>query len=279
VRPGSSPELPAALRQALGARAANIVESWQEGRRTYARAESPAGALFARSTADPSDRAVLAHEHAVRRIVGDEGVLRAPPVVAAGSDWLLEAAIEPEPPAGPVWVDTAAAAAAVVATLVLPDPPTESRAVSLGVVGRRWRALRSPVPIRDIARARSILAHSRLPSTTSHGDFHPRNILVADGAAWVIDWELSGRRPAGYDFMQLWAALEDGADRARVFDAAVAMVGVRFRPQLLSLRYALAVWTAVGKLASRHEFDRDPAGGRTLIGALPDLRAEAGIRE
>lgn len=241
----------------------------------YVRSRSPAGPLFARFSADPAYRDVLAHENAVRRIVGTEGPLRAPPVLDAGPGWLLEVEIRPDSERGHDWVDAATAAAASIARLVLPDPPS-GRAIHLvAVLARRLRTLGSTVPLADVVRARAILGRLGLPLTTSHGDFQPRNVLVADGAAWVVDWELSGRRPAGYDLMQLWASLDDEDDRSRVLEAAATSVGSAGRADLLHLRYALAVQTAVGKLAARHDFDRDPAGGRALVRALPELRAEA----
>lgn len=33
----------------------------------------------------------------------------------------------------------------------------------------------------------------------THGDFQPANILYDNGRVWLIDWEYSGRRQAGYD--------------------------------------------------------------------------------
>ena len=38
-----------------------------------------------------------------------------------------------------------------------------------------------------------------LQTTLAHGDFQPANILCQNGASWLIDWELSARRQAGYD--------------------------------------------------------------------------------
>ena len=272
-----TPPLPSGLAKALSARAASEVESWRVGRRVYVRASSPAGPLFARFSLDPTDRETLAHERAVRGIVGSEGgTLRAPPVLEAGPDWLLEVEITPEVARGPSWVDAAALAAAAVAKLVLPNRPPLRASRPVAAVGRRLRWLASPVPLADIVRARRLVAASALPRATSHGDFHARNVLVSGGVAWVVDWELSGRRPAGYDMMRLWAGLADDGDRTRAFEAAVATVGAAARTELLRLRYAVAVQTAVGMLAAKHEFDRDPSGGRALLRLLPDLRAEAG---
>jgi hypothetical protein len=95
--------------------------------------------------------------------------------------------------------------------------------------------------------------------------------------AWVVDWELSGERPAGYDLMQFWATLEGAEDREYLFELAVSSIGADRRRELLRLRHALVVRTIVGKLAAPMAFDRDPAGARDLLALLPGLRAEAGL--
>ena len=38
-----------------------------------------------------------------------------------------------------------------------------------------------------------------IATVQAHGDFQPANILVGDGGPWLIDWEYTTRRQAGYD--------------------------------------------------------------------------------
>jgi hypothetical protein len=267
--------LPAGLAEALARRGAEVERRWDEPPRSYLFAAAPGGALFARMSVDPADVAVLEHEAAVRGLVGGEGPLRAPPVLERGPDWLLEEAIEPEPCEGAERIDVVAAAAAAIAQLELPLAPARSGG-SRASLRTRARMLRSPLPLRDLRAARRTLADPGLPTVTSHGDFHRGNVLVKGGAAWVVDWELSGLRPAGYDLMQFWATLERPDDRERLFEAAVETVGGA-RQALLALRHALVVRTIAGKLAGPKDFDRDPAGAHELLALLPVLRAEAGL--
>lgn len=246
--------------------------TWREHLRGYLFAESPEGRLFGRWSDDPDDRDTLTHEAEIRKLVGTEGPLRAPPVLGRGTGWLLEAAVDPEPCDGPECIDAVAAAAERLAELELPPAPGASQRG--GRLLTRVRILRSPLPLRDLRAARRTLADPGLPTVTSHGDFHAGNVLVQDGAAWVVDWELSGRRPAGYDLMQFWATLEHPEDRERLFEAAVASIGAR--SELLRLRYALVVRTIAGKLAAPMTFDRDREGADKLLALLPGLRTEAG---
>jgi hypothetical protein len=137
--------------------------------------------------------------------------------------------------------------------------------------------LRGGVPLGDLRASRRTLAEPGLPLVTSHGDFHRGNVLVSGGAAWVVDWELSGRRPAGYDLMQFWATLDLPEDRERLFETTVMSVGSAHRAELLRLRHALLVRTIAAKLSSRMNFDRDPAGAHDLLTLLPAVRQEAGL--
>lgn len=59
-----------------------------------------------------------------------------------------------------------------------------------------------------------------LTTALTHGDFQPANILVNRHGVWLIDWEYSGRRQAGYDalVLALAARLPHGlAGRLRAF--------------------------------------------------------------
>jgi phosphotransferase family enzyme len=252
-----------------------VQRTWREHLRGYLFADTPDGRLFGRWSDDPDDEATLAHEAAVREIVGTDGPLRAPPVLEQAAGWLLEEAVESEPCEGPERIDAVAAAAEQILQLDLPPAPARS---GRGSLRTRARILRSPLPLRDLRAARRTLDDPGLPSVTSHGDFHRGNVLVQDGAVWVVDWELSGERPAGYDLMQFWATLERAEDRERLFEAAAAAVGSGHRPALLRLRHALVVRTIAGKFAAPMAFDRDRGGAHDLLELLPELRAEAGLR-
>lgn len=258
------------LAEALAARGAHVVESWREAERSYVIADG----FFGRASSDSADVPVLEHEAAVRELVGTEGPLRSPEVVDRGPGWMLERRIDHKPPVGENTVDAIAAAAARIAELNLPDAPS-AREGSRTALNRRIRAVFSPLPLSDYFAARRALADPGLPDATSHGDFHSRNVLVAGGQPWVVDWELSGLRPAGYDLMTFWPTLERPQDRERLLEAAVDLVGRR--PELLRLRYALTVRAVATMLANAREFDRDQGRARELLALLPGLRAEAGI--
>ena len=250
--------------------------TWHEHLRGYLFAHSPGGRLFGRWSDDPDDEPTFAHEAEVRELIGAEGPLRAPPVLDRAARWLLEQAVDPEAPRGPERVDAIIAAAERIAELDLPPAPIRTMRGRFSL-RTRVRILRSPLPVRDLRSARRTLADPGLPSVTSHGDFHRGNVLVKDGVAWVVDWELSGRRPAGYDLMQFWATLEEPDDRSRLFQAAVNSIGPDRRSELLRLRHALVVRTIAGKFAAPMAFDRDRAGAHDLLELLPAVRGEAGL--
>ena len=231
-----------------------------------------AGNLFARASRDPADVAVLEHEAEVRELVGQEGPLRAPRVLERGPGWLLEQAVETEPLRGKEAIAIAVAAANRIPELKLPLAPSRSGQSLIPSLRRRWRLVRSPLPFRDVLRARKILRAAG-PATVSHGDFHPKNILLADGAAWVIDWELSGMRPRGYDLMYLAATLADD-DRDHLWQLVSSGPETQ---RLRRLQYAVTVSVLSGKLAAAQAFDRDPAAAEALLRELPRLRAEAGF--
>lgn len=263
----------AGLEAALAERGARVIEVRAEGARGYALAESEHGRLFARWSDAPGDAAILAHEARVRAIVGGDGPLRAPPVLASGTAWLLEAAIAPQRCSGRVRIDAVAAAAERIPALTLPPAPAVTRGEGgIAALGRRLRTVRAGIPLRDLLAASDLLRRCRLPRRTSHGDFHAGNVLLADGAAWVVDWELAGVRPVGWDLMQYWATAPDGDDRRGLFEAAVELAGRHRRAELEQLRYALAVATAANKLGARQAFNRDPAGARELLALVPALR-------
>jgi hypothetical protein len=251
-----------------------VRRTWREHLRGYLLADSAAGRLFGRWSEDPADRPMLAHEAAVREIVGTNGPLRAPAVLERSADWLLEEAVDSEPCRGPDRVEAVAAAGEKVVQLDLPPAPRRSGPRG-ALLRTRMRIIRSPLPLHDLRASRRTLADPGLPEVTSHGDFHRGNVLVRNGSAWVVDWELSGKRPAGYDFMQFWATLEEAEDREHLFELTVSSIGAARRRELLRLRHALVVRTIAGKIAAPMAFDRDPVGARDLLALLPALRTEA----
>jgi aminoglycoside phosphotransferase (APT) family kinase protein len=119
---------------------------------------------------------------------------------------------------------------------------------------------------------RAFVQRLTLPRVAAHGDFYPGNVLVSGGVAWVVDWELCGRRPLGYDLMHYWATTEDAQARAVVLEGALDLVGASNRAELLRLRYAVAVRVAASKLAAAASGDRDPKGAQRLLRSLPELR-------
>ena len=264
--------IPPGLAEALERRGAKVERGWWEGGRSYLFAVSQAGRLFGRASRDPADAAMLEHEVAVREIVGAEGPLRAPPVLERGPDWLLETAIEPEPFGGARHADLVAAAAERLQALDLPELPARPQR---GSFRARLRVLASPLPVADLGRARRVLAESRLPLVTTHGDFHPGNVLISGGAAWVVDWELCGHGPAGSDLLHFASTVESPEDRERLLEAAVGLAGDR--DEALRLAYAVLVRATAAKLSAAQPFDRDPEGAKRLLALLPAARQAAGF--
>lgn len=267
-------DAPNGLADTLADRGASVAMLWREGRRAYLTAESPDGPLFARYSNDPDDVVVLEHEAAVRRLVGSDGPLRTPPVLDAGPGWMLEVRKEAGPVAGAESVDAVLAAVAALSRHTLPAAQVAGgrKRFARATLSRRARVALSSLHMRDVARARAIVELSPLPRVTSHGDLHTGNVLISDGAAWVVDWELSGLRPVGFDLMQLWATLPDPSDRDRLWEGALATIDEEHHEALADLRYALTVRTIANKLAAPHHFDRDSEGGGRLLALLPSIR-------
>jgi hypothetical protein len=268
---------PSGLSAALGDRGAVVTRTWNAGGRTYGLADAAGGAVFLRFSTLAWDPAVIEHDLAVRALVGSEGVLRTPRVLAAGRDWVLEAAVPDEPLTGPAVIAAVVDAAAAVAVSELPElAGGASGMTALDVVRHRLASLRALG--RDVVMARWLFGRTRLPLVTSHGDFHRGNLRIDGGRPWVLDWELVGRRPAAFDLMQLWTTLDDPADRETLLEATVELVGPRWRREVLRLRYVLLVRTLITKLAPTHGFAPDLEAGRALQALLPEARAAAGLR-
>jgi hypothetical protein len=273
--PNALDRLPQELAAALATRGAAITDRWDEGPRTYLHADSPSGRLFGRASSDPGDVATLEHEAAVRAIVGEAGPLRAPAVVAKGPDWMLEVGMTSADLRGAEVIGTVIAAAARLQSLSLPEIEDAGPQSSGGAVRRRLSLVGSGLKVRDLVAAKRILDAPSLPEVTSHGDFHIGNVFYADGALWVVDWELAGRRAAGYDLMQFWGSVDRVEDRELLFEGTVGLVGTQHRRALARLRYALLVRTIANKLGATKDYNRDEAGGRALLALLPDVRGAA----
>jgi hypothetical protein len=288
--PEIPPDCPEQLLDALGARGASIERFRVIPPRVRVWASSPDEKLFALYSSDPADQAVIEHEVAVRAAVGTEGPLRAPPVLAYGPLWRVEPALEhhtesspgrralPDPLTGER-IDDVIAALAVLQRSELPQmPPQSGRSDETWIARwrRRLRMLRSPLPARDVVRARRLFARSPLPRATSHGEMVRGHIFPAPGGILVVDWEELAKRPAGWDAVYLSWDLEDPHDRERLFLATLELVGPRYRSALLELKYPALVKMIVGKLVgSRRAEDREH--GLKLLAELPRVRQEAGI--
>jgi hypothetical protein len=271
--------LPRGLAAALARRDALIEEIWREGQRIFFHARAESGRLFGRYSRDPRDEIRYAYELTARRTVGAKGYLRAPAVLEQGPGWLLESAVEPEPCRGAYAVDTVVAAASALADLRLPEPPPE-----LSSDGRWRKRLRTVLRIRslpfgytDYRLARHLLASCPLAQVTSHGDFRPENVLLQGGAAWVVDWEEAGRRPAGYDLMQFWAELERGVDRERLFASTLELVGIRRRRELERLRFAVVITGLAERAPVPAAGAPDRAEERRLQTLVQEARAGADL--
>ncbi len=175
-----------------------------------------------------------------------------------------------EPWSGAAAVDAAAAAAADIPALELPDAPSSDGGASrLAGVVRVARAAVGPISISDLRVARRELGQTELPTVTCHRDFHPKNLLVENGDVWVIDWERASPGPAGLDLLRLWTSLAAPDDRDRVFEHAVELVGRYRRASLERLRFAVAVAEASGLHAEKNPFDRDDATLARLLELIP----------
>jgi hypothetical protein len=176
---------------------------------------------------------------------------------------------------GPDVIDTVIAAATILQTMTMPVLERGPEKGGGGAFKRRLKLFGTGLKIRDVLTARRILAVPVLHPVTSHGDFHIGNVFYSDGALWVVDWELTDRRSAGYDLMQFWASVERDEDRDLLFERSVELVGEQHRRDLARLRYALLVRTIANKLGATREFNRDVEGGRRLLQLLPVVRTAA----
>ena len=282
VRLDELPGAPEALLRALRSEAARLVRVTDHAPRFHVRLSSPSGPLFAWYSTDDRGPEVLRHELTVRETLGQEGVLRAPAVLAHGASWRFERIVESEPLEGRPALDVVTTAALAIAVSGLPVPPSgpPSRREVAARARRRADKLallaRSPLSLGDWRLARRFVRDSALPRAISHGSFQPAHVLLRGGAAYVIDWEELGHRPLGWDLMQFWAAVPGEDDRATVFDLAVDVLGGEVRRGLARLRFAALVSRIVSKLAEHPQLgERHPADAHRLLALLPAVRQEA----
>ena len=159
---------PPGLAEALAARGARVQRAWREHFRGYLFADSAEGRLFGRWSDDPADQPTLAHEAAVREVVGTDGPLRAPAVLERSAAWLLEEAVDPEPCRGPDCIDAIVVAGEQIAQLDLPPAPGRPGRVAVSRCAlacessaRRSRSttsglLAGPWPIQGCRRSRAM---------------------------------------------------------------------------------------------------------------------------
>jgi len=269
------PGCPEALLAVLRSLSASVVRFTDHAPRYHVRLDSIDGPLFAWYSAHPDDADALVHELAVRGAVGEAGLLRCPPLLATGPTWRVERMIVAE----------AVSAGDVMALVVEAwsqlrglELPRRSRPAAGGSPLERVmsfsRLAASPLPLRDVFRARRLARSSSLPAVTCHGDFHVAHVMPRDGAVWVIDWELSGRGPLGMDPMLLWASLDDADAREDLLSRTLAAVGSEHERGVLELRYVALVRRIASKLAELPRFgDRDAAAARRLLALLPEARS------
>lgn len=282
MEPEDLPRAPAGLVEAVRAQNARVLRVTDHAPRYHVRLSSPSGLLFGWYSTDRRGPEVLRHELQVRAALGEEGMLRGPPVLAHGANWRVERMIPSDPLEGRTALGLVTKAALEIAEANLPErsflPRTrrEKAARARRRVETLTRLGLSPLPLRDWWLARQLVRDSTLPRLRSHGSFIPVHLLLHGSAVYVIDWEDLGERPLGWDLMQLWAALPDAGDRAELMELAVDALGREAMRDLLQLRFAALVSRIVSKVAEHHQFgERDPAAARALLALLPEVRSEA----
>jgi hypothetical protein len=243
--------------------------------RTYLALDSDEGPLNGHYSLKPDDESLFDYEIEARAIVGAEGPLRAPPVLAHGPGWMLARTVVPEPVDAEESVRRAVAGAARIAELDLPAAPWPKHPGGLRALARRRAGLvRAPIALRDVTAARRIVSSCPIPPVTSHGSYQFRHIFPADGAVYVIDWELAAKRPAGYDLLTYEAVLDpDDPRREAVWRATLELVGRGWERELARLRYALLVRIVAGKFVD----DGEPERAMVLLPLVAERRAAAGL--
>ncbi|MEO8348160.1 MAG: phosphotransferase [Acidobacteriota bacterium] len=111
-------------------------------------------------------------------------------------------------------------------------------------------------PIREVVEKLAARVPPRAPLVPSHGDFSPRNVLVAPGRLALIDWDrfqwAEPARDVAYAGVWCWArALRDGRERGwSVLDAAAESYD-RVRPGALNAA-SLSFHAAAGLVRIAH---------------------------
>lgn len=110
---------------------------------------------------------------------GDERSLSA--ASARAADWLLQLQRSPLRAEAPGWEDAAASAVHVARALLATFPDRAARLEPLA------------------ARLIELLRVADLPLVPSHGDYHPKNVLLTPAFATVIDFDTFGHREPAFD--------------------------------------------------------------------------------
>lgn len=270
-------EPPDSLAAACASLSATHSHGWSTGPRHYARLDSATGPVFARWSDDPCDVTRYAHEAACRTLVGSVPPLRTPPLLASGPGWLLEPWVDWNPRPSPEELFGAVLdAVAACARLSFPPRATPAGGSALARLRQRVGLLRSGIPIRHLIGARRVFADPGLPLAGAHGDLHRGNTLMAADGLWVVDWELSGHQPFGFDAIMFAASLN--ADLlGPVAEWIGEQLGGSHRAAAQRLAYAMAVRVASAKLVPVLSTDGDLEGGLRLAERLDDLAARAAL--
>lgn len=276
------PHAPAGLIAALREENARVVRLTDHEPRYHIRLDSRSGSLFGWYSIDRRGPEVLRHELMVRQKLGDDGLLRAPPVLAHGANWRVERIIHSAPLTGRSALELVTEAGLEIARTTLPQRASLPRTRPERVAQMRRRAERltriglSPLSLRDWRLARQLLRDSRLPRVVSHGSFIPVHVLLRGPAVYVIDWEDLGERPWGWDLMQFWAALPDPVDRSDLMDLTIDALGGKATRSIMQIRYAALVARIISKIAENPQFgERDAAAAKKLLALLPEVRNQA----
>jgi len=128
--------------------------------------------------------------------------------------------------------------------------------LSLQRADEMWNPSAVPNPVPELIDLATRVVRADLPSTITHGDLHGLNVLIQDGAPWLIDFYHTGRRTGVFDFAfadVAWflhrtaahgpVALECTVEECRAAEQSYATGGASLRPELDTLRHAaLLVW-------------------------------------
>lgn len=186
------------------------------------------------------------------------------PVLQAEPDgaWLVSTWIDAYAAEGPDYVRQAIEVAERITAA--PEPPSVERDASSWraprrtVVSRALRNISGGVPLRLWLAARRQARSVPHPRAVAHGDFYPRNVLWAQSAVHVVDWEYVGWAPRHTDLLRLWSILRRRDDRQLVISSVLADADDEERARVGSLLLWLSL-RLLGENLSAARADRDAA--------------------